>query len=368
MKYLFINSVYGIRSTGKIISTLCHELTAAGNECIAAYGREAIDDGIKTVQIGTKKDYLIHAGEARIFDNQGLASKKATKEFIEKMEQYKPDVVWLHNIHGYYINYELLFGWIKRHPEMEVRWTLHDCWAFTGHCTHFTIAKCEKWKTHCRDCIQKKEYPTSFLLDASKANYDKKRKAFTGVQHMVIITPSEWLAGLVKESFLKEYPVQVINNTINEEIFKPTQSNFRKEYGLEEKHIVLGVAVGWESTKGFPDMLLLRKKLDESYVIVLVGLTKDQFKLLPEGVMGIERTKNQKQLAEIYTAADVFVNPTHQDNYPTVNLEARACGTPVVTYNVGGSPESAGYEHVVQENDIDALAMEITNILRKEKA
>ena len=368
MKYLFINSVYGIRSTGKIISTLCHDLMAAGNECIAAYGRGAIDDGITTVQIGTKKDYLIHAGESRIFDNQGLASKKATKKFIEKMEQYNPDVVWLHNIHGYYINFELLFGWIKRHPEMEVRWTLHDCWAFTGHCTHFTIAKCEKWKTHCLDCIQKKEYPTSFLLDASKSNYDKKRKAFSGVQHMTIITPSEWLAGLVKESFLKEYPVQVINNTINEDIFKPTQSNFRNEYGLEDKHIVLGVAVRWESTKGFPDMLLLRKKLDESYVIVMVGLTKDQFKLLPAGVIGIERTQNQQQLAEIYTAADVFVNPTHQDNYPTVNLEARACGTPVVTYNVGGSPESAGYEHVVQENDIDALAREIKSILRKEKA
>lgn len=368
MKYLFINSVYGLRSTGKIVSSLCHELINAGNECIAAYGRDAITDDVKIFQIGSKIDYLTHAAKARIFDSQGLESRKATKNFIEKIEQYKPDVVWLHNIHGYYINYEMLFAWIKKHPEIEVRWTLHDCWAFTGHCTHFTIARCEKWKTHCMNCVQKKEYPTSLFLDASKSNYEKKRAAFTGVSNMTIITPSEWLARLVKQSFLREYPVQVINNTIDENIFKPTESSFRQEHGLEGKIIVLGVAVGWEKTKGFPDMLKLREELDESFVLVMVGLTKDQFKLLPPGIVGMERTKNQQQLAEIYTAADVFVNPTHQDNYPTVNLEARACGTPVVTYNVGGSPESAGFEHIVQENDIKALAKEIKRIVGKETA
>ena len=364
MKYLFINSVYGIRSTGKIISNLCHELIKQGNECVVAYGRQSIEDDIKQIQIGTKMDYIAHAGIARVLDNQGLCSKRATKDLLEKIDLYKPDVLWLHNIHGYYINYEMLFKWIKSHPEIEVRWTLHDCWAFTGHCSHFTLAKCEKWKTHCVNCNQKKEYPASYVCDASKSNFDKKKEAFTGVKNLTIVTPSKWLADLVKESFLKEYPVIVVNNTINGEVFKPTPSNFRKEYGLENKYILLGVAVSWDYTKGFQDMLKLRNELDDSFVIVLVGLTKDQLKHLPSGIIGIERIKEQRQLAGIYTEADVFINPTHQDNYPTVNLEARACGTPVVTYDVGGSPESAGYEHVVKENDIKALVAEIKSILR----
>ena len=365
MKYLFINSVYGIRSTGKIIASKCHELMADGHECLAAYGRANIDDDVPKVQIGTRIDYYKHAAESRIFDNQGLASKRATKEFIKKASEFKPDVVWLHNIHGYYINYELLFDWLKKNPSIEVKWTLHDCWAFTGHCSHFTIARCNKWQTQCFECPQKKEYPTSLLVDASKRNFNSKKAAFTGLEKMRIITPSEWLAGLVKESFLSEYPVEVVNNTIDLDIFKPTPGSFRERYGLTGKHIVLGVAVGWESTKGLPDMFELRNILDESYAIVLVGMTSDQLKTLPKGILGIERTQNQQQLAEIYTAADVFVNPTHQDNYPTVNLEARACGTPVVTYDVGGSPESAGHEHIVQEGNIQALAEEIKSILRE---
>lgn len=364
MKYLFINSVYGIRSTGKIIADQCRRLQAGGNDCLVAYGREmAQDHTTKCVQIGTKKDYMVHAALSRIFDIQGLCSEKATIRLIEIIETYSPDVIWIHNLHGYYINFEVLFQWLKVHPHIKKYWTLHDCWAFTGHCAHFTMSRCDKWKTGCYACPQMKSYPKSYVFDHSKENFNRKKFAFTEVANLTLITPSQWLADLVHESFLAEYPVKVVNNTIDKNIFHPIISDFKKKYGIEDKHMVLGVAIGWEETKGLPDMLILSKMLDDDYVMVLVGVTAKQIKRLPNGVIGIERTKNQRELAQIYSAADVFVNPTHQDNFPTVNLEARACGTPVVTYNVGGSPESAGWENIVEENDIEGMAAQIKKLV-----
>lgn len=363
LRYFFINSVYGKRSTGKIIADKCHELQNMGHICMVAYGREAIDDpAVQMVSIGKRKDYLVHAALSRVFDLHGLCSKRATERLIHKIEDFTPDVIWLHNIHGYYINYEILFDWIKKNPSIKVYWTLHDCWSFTGHCAYFTMAKCDRWKSGCHNCPQLKSYPKCYGFDRSKKNYLQKKSAFTGVNDMTLITPSVWLAELTRRSFLAEYPVKVINNTVNEEVFRPVESNFRVDHGIENKYIVLGVAVGWEVTKGLQDMLALREKLDDSYVMVLVGVTKKQIKNLPKGIIGISRTENQQQLAEIYSVADVFINPTHQDNYPTVNLEARACGATVVTYNIGGSPESADSENVVDENDIDGLVRRVTQI------
>ena len=363
MKYLFINSVYGVRSTGKLIAEQCHRLQKDGHQCLVAYGRECVNDGdVDCIQIGSTLDYRVHALASRFFDFTGFCSTNATKKFIKRVDQYSPDVIWLHNLHGYYINIELLFHWIKENENVQVYWTLHDCWAFTGHCAYFTMAKCRKWEKGCFDCPQLKEYPVTYGLDHTRRNYKRKRAAFTGVSNLKLITPSQWLADLTRQSFLSEYPVTVIHNTVNKSIFKPTHSEFKKEYNLNDNFMVLGIAVGWEKTKGLPDMLMLRKVLPENYTIVLVGVTNAQAKQLPPGVIGILRTENQKELAGLYTAADVFVNPTHQDNYPTVNLEAEACGTPVVTYNVGGSPESAAPANVIAENDIDALAKRIIQI------
>ena len=363
MKYLFINSVYGVGSTGKIIYKKCHELIEQGNICVVAYGRETIiDDAVNLIKIGNKKDYLIHAGISRLLDCQGFLSGNATKKFLKKIEESMPDIIWLHNIHGYYINIKLLFEWLKKHPDVKVLWTMHDCWSFTGHCSHFTLAKCDRWKDGCFSCPQKKEYPKSFFVDRSKQNYMLKKSIFTGVSNLNVLTPSKWLADLVKKSFLNEYNVEVHHNTIDYTIFKPTKSNFRKDYKLESKKMVLGVATSFEETKGFYDMLMLREKLDNSYEIVLVGLTEKQILQLPEGITGLKRTKNQTELAGIYTTADVFVNPTHQDNFPTVNLEARACGTTAITYNVGGSPEGVANDCVVQEGDIDALVKKIKSV------
>ena len=362
MKVLFINSVCGIGSTGRICTDLAQEYEAQGHEVKIAYGRDGNvpEKFIKyAVRIGTDLDVKVHGIKSQLLDKHGLGSIRATEVFLKWAEEYKPDMLWLHNIHGYYINYELLFSWIKKHPEMEVKWTLHDCWAFTGHCSYFTLAKCDKWKAHCEKCPQPKKYPARLLFDNSKQNYDRKRDAFCGVNKMTLITPSKWLSELVKESFLREYPVEVLYNTIDTEVFKPVSSKFREKNGLKDKKIVLGVASPWDERKGLEDFIWLANHLDDNYRIVLVGLTPEQISSLPTNIIGIQRTNNVQELVELYSAADVFVNPTHEDNYPTTNLEARACGTPVITYNVGGSPESVLPENVIEENDYDKLLARI---------
>lgn len=370
MKYLFINSVYARRSTGKLILNKCRELTAAGDKCLVAFGRSDIpedEDGISTYKIGNRLDPIVHGALARLFDLHGFGSKRATKKLIKKISEYEPDVIWLHNLHGYYVNIELLFSAIKSMPKVKVLWTLHDCWAFTGHCAYFTAAKCERWMTGCGKCPQRGAYPKTYGRDHSARNYMRKKEAFCGVRGLTLITPSKWLAELTRRSFLSCYPVRVVNNTVDKEVFHYTSSDIKKKLGIENKHMVLGVAVGWEETKGMNDILKLRLLLDDSYVIVLVGGIAKRFRDLPEGIISIDSTRDQKQLAEYYSAADVLINPTHQDNYPTVNLESAACGTPVVTYRVGGSGESADPENVVEENDVLGMKERITAICETTK-
>jgi len=362
MKILMINSVCGIRSTGRICTDLAREFEAKGDEVKIAYGREEVPDQYKkyAVRIGNSFDVKFHGLRTRLLDEHGLGSRGATKRFLRWAEEYNPNILWLHNIHGYYINYELLFDWIKKRSEMEVRWTLHDCWAFTGHCSHFTVARCEQWKSHCMHCIQKTRYPESLFIDNSKCNFDRKRAAFTGVKNLTLITPSQWLANLVKLGFLREYPVEVHYNTINTNVFKPTASNFREQYELTDKRIILGVASTWSERKGLNDFMKLAEMLDDNYRIVLVGLDIKKMTALPKNVIGIARTNSADDLAKIYTAADVFVNPTYEDNYPTVNLEAEACGTRVITYDTGGCKEGIKREDsvVVAVGDIEAIKRE----------
>lgn len=439
MKILMINSVCGIRSTGRICTDLAQEMEQQGHEVKIAYGREDVPQQYQkyAVRIGSDFDVKLHVLRTRLLDEHGFGSKRATEQFLQWSEKYKPDLLWLHNIHGYYINIEMLFSWIKEHPEMRVKWTLHDCWAFTGHCPYFTMIRCEQWKTHCSYCCQTRGYPASLFASNCKKNFDRKKNAFTGVKDMTLITPSQWLADLVKQSFLKKYPVKVLYNKIDTNVFKPTLSDFRERYELEDKKVILGVASVWNERKGLGDFIRLAHMLDDSYAIVLVGITQKQMKSLSKEIKGLKRTdirrlaaiysvedvyvnpseeesieianpatvmygrksivycetaykdtiwvdeciavpeninalydaivscdwkkkelenaektgvhckiicipstNNSLELAEIYTAADIFVNPTHEDNYPTVNLEAMACGTKVVTYQVGGSEET----------------------------
>jgi len=362
-RVLIVNSVCGTGSTGRIVAGIAKQYREKGDTVRIAYGRGDVPDACKkyALRIGNDLDVRLHGVSTRILDNHGFGSRLVTKRFLRWADSFDPDVLWLHNIHGYYINIEELFLWIKCRPEMEVRWTLHDCWAFTGHCAHFTVAGCEKWRTRCRDCQQSRAYPASWLLDRSKRNFEQKKELFCGVENLTLVTPSHWLAGLVKESFLKKYPVRVIPNEIDRAVFKPTDGDFRKKYGLEGKQVVLGVAAAWGRNKGLDDFIKLSKMLDNSYRIVLVGLTDEQCRAVPKRILAMPKTDSPRELAEIYTTADVFFNLTYEDNYPTVNLEAEACGTRVVTYDTGGCRETVHRKdsRVVPVGDIRTLLLDL---------
>ena len=332
MKYLFINVVAGYGSTGRIAADKCRELNAQGHTCVLAYGRMKTGcEDIRTVRIGSDFDVKLHALESRMLDNSGFGSKRATAAFLEWVREYDPDVIWLHNVHGYYIHIGELFGYLRTCGK-KILWTLHDCWAFTGHCAYFDYVQCEKWQTGCRDCPQKHTYPESVLLDNSRGNYERKRALFTGIPNLTLTVPSHWLESRVKKSFLRDYPVEVIYNQVDEGIFQPIPGDFRKKYGLEEKFVVLGVASVWEERKGLKDFLALSKLLDDRFRIVLIGLNPKQLADLPGEILGLPRTDNVGELVHAYSAADVFVCPSTEETFGMTVLEACCCGTKAVVY------------------------------------
>lgn len=370
MRVLQITAFSGWGCTGRIALGIHNELVLQGHESMIAWGRtNTAPNTVPTIKIGTSMDQKIHGLYTRITDKCGFGSKKATEDFIKKVDFYKPDLIQLHILHGYYINLEVLFNYIKLR-NIPVVWTFHDCWAFTGHCPYFDLAGCDKWKTGCHDCQQKKHHPTSWIFDNSKWNWNKKRQLFTGIRNMTIVTPSKWLAGLVKQSFLEGYDVEVINNGINIDVFKPTQSNFREKNNLQGKKIVLGVSSTWANSKGLKDFIELAKILPKEYQVVLVGLNKKQKQSLPKLLIGIEKTDSTQELAALYSTADVFVNPTYEDNYPTTNLEALSCGTPVVTYKTGGSIEAvqeSGVGAVVTQGNVEELCQAVKEVCRNSR-
>lgn len=363
MKVLQINSVCGIRSTGRICTDIAGILELQGHDCRIGYGRETVPEKFAKYarRITSPRDNRVDGLLTRVFDNAGFNSATQTKKFVKWMKEYDPDVVHLHNLHGYYVNVKVLFDALKE-LDKPVVWTLHDCWSFTGHCSHFDLAGCGKWKEGCYDCPLTKAYPASFGYDRSKKNYAQKKACFTGLRDLTIVTPSQWLADLVKQSYLGDYDVKVIPNGIDVGVFRPTEGSFREENGLQDKKIVLAVASAWSRSKGLYDLYKLADLLGDGYQVVVVGLSPEQKEKLPANILGITRTNNVQQLAHIYTTADVFVNPTYQDTYPTVNLEAQACGTPVITYRTGGSVESVPPEQVVEKGNVEALCEAVKNL------
>ncbi len=358
MRILMINSVCGIRSTGRICTQMAEKFVAEGHEVKIAYGRESLPEDYRdiAVRIGSEQSVYVNALQSRFTDREGFYSKKATKCFLKWAEAYDPDMLWLHNLHGYYINVEMLFDWIKTRPAMQVKWTLHDCWAFTGHCAHFSYVQCSKWKNGCHRCSQKRQYPVSMLADSSEKNYLRKKAAFCGVSNMTLIVPSNWLANLVGQSFLKEYPVEVVPNTIDTDTFRPTPGNFREKYSLQDRKIILGVASAWSQRKGLYDFFQLADLLDEQYKIVLVGLTAKQIKKVPDKILCIPVTNSKQELAEIYTAADIFVNPSREETFGLTTIEALACGTPAIVYqNTACEEIVATHGGVAVEQSVQAL-------------
>lgn len=360
MKIVQINVVSGQGSTGKICVHISKKLTEQPIENYVLYcsGNDEYPLAIYYGDISTKISALF----SRILGNYGFNSYRVTQKIIRVLDDIKPDIVHLHNMHGHNCNMKILFDYFRRN-KIKIVWTFHDCWAFTAYCPCFDMVRCDKWKSECKNCVQAKKF--SWFLDRSKWLYYKKKQSFSGLK-MTIITPSMWMADRVGESFLREYPLKVINNGIDLSIFKPTDLEFKEKYaGLQNKYVVLGVAQEWVLRKG-PDIFIeLSKRLDyEKYQIVLVGKNEKIDIKENSQIIWISQTSNQQELASIYSVADVYVNPTREDTYPTVNMEALACGTPVVTFRTGGSPEMLNEKvgFVVERDDIDALEREIIRI------
>lgn len=335
MKVVQIN-IFPNFSTGNIMMNIHKKLQQNNIESYVVWGRgREAKDGYE-IYMNDKLGVYYHVIYSRLTDKTGFASKKSTIKLINKLDEIKPDIIHLHNIHGYYINIELLFNYIKKY-NIKVIWTLHDCWAFTGHCAYFDYVGCNKWIKGCYKCPQLNRYPISFK-DNSKDNFLKKRELFSNV-NMTIITPSNWLANLVNKSFLNAYKTKVIYNGVDSKIFHYVKSNFRIDNNLENKKIILGVASTWDERKGLKDFIKLAKIIDSKTAIVLVGLNDKQISLLPNNIIGIKKTTNVKELVEIYSSADIFFNPTYDDNFPTTNIEALLCGIPIITYDTGGCRE-----------------------------
>ena len=362
MKIVQINTVCGNGSVGRITVDIYHALKAAGHEGKIFYGRRTAPEGVDAKRIGTNLDMGIHVLHTFFEGTHGFDSKAQTKQLIEELKVYDPDLIHLHNIHGFYLDVEQLFAYLKTCGKPVV-WTLHDCWSFTGHCAYFDYVQCDKWKSGCENCPQyRNSYPYALFKDASRKNYARKMAAFQGVKGLTIVTPSKWLGDLVKESYLQEYPVRVIPNGIDLERFVPQERKPR------DKKLLLGVANVWDRRKGLEYFKKLAEMLDpEKYEIAVVGVSKKQIKELPAGMTGIEHTQNVEELMQLYSEASVFVNPTLEDNFPTTNLEALACGTPVVTFATGGSVESVDEScgRIVPQKDVSALYEAVTELAEK---
>lgn len=347
-------STFSYKAAGNIMMNLHRAMMKNGIDSYVVWGRGRKAENDHEYFMDDSWGVKLHGVYTRITDKTGFASTLSTRKLLNWLDEIEPDIIHLHCIHGYFINISLLFTYIKE-KNIKVIWTQHDCWAFTGHCAYFDACGCEKWKTGCHDCEQLTTYPASRLMDNSKWNWKTKKELFTGA-NVTVVTPCEWLSKLVEISFLREYPIRVIYNGIDTNVFKPTKSYFKKKNEIEAKKMILGVASEWTERKGLRDFIELDEMLDKKeYVIVLVGVSKKQVENLPKDIIALNRTNNIKELVELYSAADVYFNPTYEDNFPTTNLEATACGTPVITYDTGGSPESVDPRAVVQKGNLNRV-------------
>ena len=372
MKLLQINSVANSGSTGRIAEDIGILSQANGWESYIAYARTNNNSKNKVIRIGNDFDIKLHGLLTRVFDNHsfGYSSKKATKEFIKEIDEIRPDIIHLHNIHGYYINSKVLFEYLSK-LNIPIVWTFHDCWSFTGHCAHFDYIGCKKWKTGCYSCPLKKSYPASYVFDRSKENYKEKKQLFNSIKNLTIVPVSNWLGDLVKESYLSSNNLKIIHNGIDINTFKPNSNikETKEKFGLKDEFIILGLSSVWNKSKGLDDFIKLSTKVDAKVKLILVGLNKQQVDNLPNNIIGIQRTENINQLVDIYSMSDLFLNLTYNDTFPTTNLEALACGTPILTYKTGGSVEAVSSDtgFIVEKEDLDSVIKVINEVRSKGK-
>ncbi len=367
-KLLQINVTANSGSTGRIAEGIGKQAMANGWESFIAYGRKAMPSESQLIQIGSKKDYLVHGVFSRVFDNHGLMSQKATKTFIKQIDDIQPEIIHLHNIHGYYLNYPLLFEYLSA-CKSKIVWTLHDCWEFTGHCSHFDYIGCNKWLSECNNCPQKKSYPASFIFDRSRKNFQDKKHYFLLPEKISVVTVSNWLGEKAKASFLKKYPIQTIYNGVNIEKFHPVDTEVVvKKYGIEKYKVLLGVASGWNQRKGLDDFCKLAKIIPDDMRIMLVGLTEKQSLGLPEKIIPVQRTESTEELAALYTVAKVVLNLSYEETFGMTTVEGLLCGTPGIVYDRTASPElieNKSIGRIVQAGNIDGVLQEVYSLLQE---
>lgn len=363
---LQINVACNCGSTGRIAEQIGVLAQKNGWDSYIAHGARYVNESrLHSIQVSSSTIEKVHWLKSMLLDQHGLGSIWSTRVFLKEIDRIHPDIVHLHNIHGYFINYEILFKYLNT-SKIPVVWTLHDCWPFTGHCMYFDSVNCDRWKIKCFSCPQKHDYPESLFIDRSYKNYTLKKELFTSLPNIVFVPVSQWLEDLVKGSFLRMYKTNVIHNGIDLNVFRPNQSS-----GNDGVFRILGIGNSLVGRKGLTDIIKLKEKLKFKCQITLLGLSSKDIGNLPAGIIGVSRTNSQEELSRIYSNADVFVNPTYEDNFPTTNIEALACGTPVITYRTGGSPEAIDENTgiVVEKGDIDGLveAIETMRVNGKQK-
>lgn len=360
MKILIINRNIGTGSVGRIVKDLYTGIIENNDECKLAYV-DGNTDGIKSedlYKICNNVEIKKHALFTRMFGKTSTYSVSTTRNLINFISAYKPDIIHVHAFYGYYINMEMLMEYISANNIYLIS-TLHSCWDITGHCCYFDLIGCDKWENGCFDCHNIKSYPRSYI-DNTAYNFSHKAKLYEVVERCTIVVPSKWMHNLVRQSHLSKKHCKVIYNGID-------LSKFNCGGKTKKDKIILSVGNGWGKRKGFDDLLELDTVLPEDIKLVVIGVTKKQSKMFSKNVVCIERTDSVKSLIEWYSKATVLFNPTYEDNYPTVNLEAIACHTPVATYDTGGSPETLKemkYGKIIKRRDYVSL-IEYVNLIHE---
>ncbi len=367
MKVLQINAVYGQGSTGVIVKDIDEALQENGYKSFVAYANcnTIPNNGFK---IGNKIDHKVHGMLTRTLGKQAYSSVLSTNKLLRYIDIINPDVIHLHNLHSNYINLNMLLKYIIKN-DIKTVITLHDCWFFTGKCFHYIADQCTKWQTECNTCPRlKKDVPSWFFDQTSKVFNDKKRY-FELISDLVVVGVSNWISNEAKKSFFKDKEIATIHNGVDTVIFKPMESNFRKKNNIEDKFVILGMANKWLLPNNNPSLKYISNNLGENYVLVLVGCSEAEKHNLPANVIGLGYVNNKEELARIYSMADVFVNTTWEDSFPTVNIESISCGTPVITFDSCGSPEAIDKDTglIVPQGNYKQLWKAIMEIKQKGK-
>lgn len=365
MRVFQLNTFCGIKSTGRITTEIAKLVEADGGECMIGYGAGDVPSDLQkySYRIGTPIERKLHGGIRKLLDGEGYGSHLGTKQLIAEMKRFEPELVHLHNIHGCYLNLQMLFEYLQK-SNLPIVWTLHDCWPFTGHCAYFDYAQCDKWQMQCHDCPQQMNYPQNLGIDGSRRNYKHKKALFSGLHDLTFVVPCEWMKEPLGKSFMSRYPARTIPNGVNLAAFHPTQSNMRAKYAISRKYVVLSVASEWDERKGLRYLVDAAERLGEDYQFVVIGLSEEQVTRLPPNMIGITHTENTSELVQWYATADCLANPTMEDNMPMVNLEALACGTPIAVFKTGGCPEAVDDTCgiVVEKEDLPAFVIAISHL------